>query len=399
MAAMTFGEKLRQLMNERHISQRKLAALVPCDNGHLSKVANGHKRPSPGLVDRLDELLDAGGQLRALRPEKRNDTIVIRRRQVLEMGIAGVAAGALGRIGHSGPVDPELVEYFRQQLPGHYRADMWLGPHMLIPTVTAQTDLIRHLLHAADIPVRHGLLEMGVAYAELLGWLYQDAAALEQSGYWRTAALEMAHRSGNLQLVSYALTNKAMHAIDEGDTRAVIDYASAALADESRLCAKVRVLALVHLGHGHAMTGDRTSADRAFDRAEALIPSIDDDHPWANACRRTPHYTDAQRATAYGRASDHDNAATTWDRVLGDQPTDYRRDSGVFRARQANSLAAATSPDPERVVAIAQAAATACGKTGSARLRAELIALPAHAARWSRSAQGRELVEIIGAIT
>ncbi|MFB4302139.1 hypothetical protein [Actinomadura sp. NTSP31] len=94
------------------------------------------------------------------------------------------------------------------------------------------------------------------------------------------------------------------------------------------------------------MTGDRTSADRSFDRAEALIPRIDDDYPWANACRRTPHYTDAQRATAYGRAGAHDNAEAVWDRVLGDQPTDYRRDSGVFRARQANSLAAAGSPDP-----------------------------------------------------
>ncbi|GAA4058523.1 helix-turn-helix transcriptional regulator [Actinomadura miaoliensis] len=66
---MTFGEKLRALMAERQISQRRLAAMVPCDNGHLSKVANGVKRPSPELVERLDQLLGADGELIALSAE------------------------------------------------------------------------------------------------------------------------------------------------------------------------------------------------------------------------------------------------------------------------------------------------------------------------------------------
>ncbi len=43
----TFGAKLRALMAERQISQRKLAKLVPCNDGHLSKLANDRKRPSP----------------------------------------------------------------------------------------------------------------------------------------------------------------------------------------------------------------------------------------------------------------------------------------------------------------------------------------------------------------
>ncbi|WP_067793163.1 Tn3 family transposase [Actinomadura formosensis] len=58
----TFGEKLRALMAERQISQRKLAKLVPCDDGHLSKIANGRKRPSPELAKRLDHLLEADGE-------------------------------------------------------------------------------------------------------------------------------------------------------------------------------------------------------------------------------------------------------------------------------------------------------------------------------------------------
>ncbi|WP_157105809.1 helix-turn-helix domain-containing protein [Nocardia sienata] len=42
-------------------------------------------------------------------------------------------------------VAPELVDYFRSQLSGHYTADMYLGPLYLIPTVKAQTELIARL--------------------------------------------------------------------------------------------------------------------------------------------------------------------------------------------------------------------------------------------------------------
>lgn len=67
---MTFGEKLRQLMLERDLSQRKLAKMANYDVGYLSKVINGHWPPSRPLAERLDAVLDAGGQLAALVPER-----------------------------------------------------------------------------------------------------------------------------------------------------------------------------------------------------------------------------------------------------------------------------------------------------------------------------------------
>ncbi|TDB80845.1 XRE family transcriptional regulator [Actinomadura sp. KC216] len=321
----------------------------------------------------------------------------VRRPEVLEMGIAAGAATITPGSGHYGPVAPELVGYFRQQLPGHYSADIWLGPHMLIATVDAQTRLLKQLVRAADSPVRRGLLEMGVAYAALLGWLYQDAADLERSAHWRTEALDMAHRHGDPQLVSYALANKAMHAVDLHDGAAIVDYAQAALADERHLSPKVRVLALVHIAHGYGFLGDRTAIDRTLDDAQALVEQVDGEYPWGNACRRTPRYMDIQRATAYGRAGAHDDAARLWDEILGDQPDDHRRDTGVFRARQAAALAA--TDQPERAVAIAAGAATVCTETGSERLRAELAALPAHASAWAHSPRGRDLTEIIASVT
>lgn len=303
------------------------------------------------------------------------------------------------RVGHHGPVAPELVSYFRQQLPGHYRADMLLGPHMLIPTVEAQTNLLQQLVQDADAPVRRGLLEMGVAYAALLGWLYQDAADLPRSARWRDAALDMAHRVGDPQLIGYALANKAMHAVDLGDGAAIVDYAQAALTAEFRLSPKVRVLALVHLGHGHGFRGDRQAAEGAFDRAEAIADQVDEEQPWGNACRRTPRYMDIQRATAYGRAGAYTDAVRLWERILGDQPDDYRRDTGVFWARHAAALAAARTTEPEKVVRIAGMAAITYEETQSERLRAELVALPSRSTSWAHSPHGRELAEIIASVT
>lgn len=316
------------------------------------------------------------------------------RRELLGLGVAGAAPSI--RIPHVGPVAPELVMYFLEQLPGHYRADMFLGPRHLIPTVVTQTQLIDDLTRAADGQVRHGLLGAGVAYSALLGWLYQDAGDLDRSGYWRNVSLDMAHRSGDVQLVSYALTNKAMLAVDLGDGRAVVDYADAALVDQERLCPKVRVLGLVHRAHGHSFLGDRDAVDKALDQAAALVPSIDDDHPWGNACRRTTGYIDIQRATAYVRLGEHREAVDMWEQILGSAPESARRDNGVFWTRQAAALAAV--PDPERVVQIASATAGIVADTGSARLRRELLRLPSQASAWKGTRAGRELGEIIAAI-
>ncbi len=299
---------------------------------------------------------------------------------------------------HHGPVAPELVDYFLHQLPGHYRADAFLGPHHLIPPVLAQAQLIGQLIAAATDGVRHGLLRVGAAYAELLGWLHQDAGHTRESGHWRDVALAMAHRSGDRQVISYALSNKAMHAADLDDGRAVTDFAQAALDDPGRLSPKVRVLALQHQAHGRSLLRDRTAVDRLLDEAAPLLARVDDPYPWGNACRRTVHYIEVQRATCYGRLglSAAAEAADLWDQILGSAPADVRRDNAVFRTRQAAALA--TAGEPERVVSIAADAVDMLDQTGSARLRRELQALPEAASAWAASRPGRDLAEIIASI-
>lgn len=368
---------VERLMRERGTGTRKLARQLNHDPSYLSRVLRGLSPCGPKMARQIDDALQAGGlvtEAAARIPQKpRND---------------------------GGPVAPELVGYFRGQLAGHYTADMYLGPLHLIPTVQVQAELITQLAAAADAPVRRGLLDTGTAYAALLGWLCQDAGDLAASARWRDVTLSLAHRSGDPQLISYALTNKAMLAVDQGDGRAVVDFAQAAQADGRRLSAKARVLAVQHAAHGHAMLGDRLAADRLLDAADALTSRVEDEYLWGNACRRTPHYVEVQRATCYGRtgrARDAADAVALWDEILDAMPQSARRDNAVFRARQAAVLAVV--PDPERAVAMAREAASAVTATGSARLRRELKAVPARARSWARTPAGRELRAVVAAVS
>jgi hypothetical protein len=73
------------------------------------------------------------------------------------------------------PVAPELADYFRQQLAGHYAADRFLGPGRLIAVATAQYHLLCDIAGTASGPLRGGLWATAAGFAALLGWLHQDA--------------------------------------------------------------------------------------------------------------------------------------------------------------------------------------------------------------------------------
>ncbi|MBV9857653.1 MAG: helix-turn-helix domain-containing protein [Streptosporangiaceae bacterium] len=65
-AATPFGEKLVALMEARGLSAAETARRVACSAGYLCNVIHGRKRPSRRVAARLDDLLEAGGELAAL---------------------------------------------------------------------------------------------------------------------------------------------------------------------------------------------------------------------------------------------------------------------------------------------------------------------------------------------
>lgn len=294
-------------------------------------------------------------------------------------------------------VDPALIDYFQQQLEGHYRADMLLGPHDLIGTVSAQYQLIDKLVRSAKDETRRGLLRVGAAYAALVGWLYQDAGDMDGASFWRGVTQEIAMRSRDPHLIGYSLVNQAQVRTDLGDGHAVIDLCEAALDDAGRLVPKVRIMAMQQHAHGASLTGDRTAVDRLIDQADGLLGRVDDDLPWGHACRRTPGYLEVQRATCYGRLGLGAEAVSLWDQVLDIVPGTARRDRGVYMARHATAAAGAGEPD--QALEIARAVADIAVETRSARMRRELVALQRAMRPWQDAPVGQDLAEVLASVT
>lgn len=367
----------------RHVYRRLLVELTGCTEDELGIGPAGPGTPSE-------------------RPMPDVSVPAVDRRQFLTSSVSALAASPLPATAHAAPshVDPQLVDYFRAQLQGHYVADMLLGPHHLIASVAAQHQLICELAAAARDGLRRDLLRVGAAYAAMLGWLCQDAGQHEQSLRWRDITLDMAHRSRDTQLVGYALANKASLCVDLGDGAGAVDLADAALTEPSALAPKVHVIARVHAAHGYSVLGDRRAVDYLLDGAAPLVDRVDDDLPWGDACRRTPGYLEVQRATCYGRLAGDQSAAreadAIWSEVLAAMPADQRRDRGVFQTRQA--AAAATLGQPDRALTLASEAAATATATGSVRAHRELAGLRHRMRPWAEDRYGRDLDALLARI-
>ncbi|MFF3493725.1 Twin-arginine translocation pathway signal [Streptomyces sp. NPDC002795] len=327
-----------------------------------------------------------------IRPEHHEEADM-KRRSFVSVTAAALVAGPV-RPQH---VDPALIGYFQEQLEGHYRADMLLGPHDLIGTVSAQYQLIDKLVRSAKGETRRGLLRVGAAYAALVGWLYQDAGDMQGASFWRGVTQEIAMRSRDPHLIGYSLVNQAQVRTDLGDGAAVIDLCEAAREDERLLVPKVRIMAMQQQAHGASLTNDRDTVDELIDGADSLLSRVDDDLPWGNACRRTPGYLEVQRATCYGRLGLGREAGALWSQVLDIVPETARRDRGVYMARQAT--AAAVAKDPDQAVHIARDVADIAVETRSARMRRELSTLQRAMRPWQDAPIGQELNDVLATVT
>jgi hypothetical protein len=91
---------MRELLAQRGVSYRALAARTFHAKSYLHDLASGRKAPTPEVARRIDDALDAGGQLAALaapeidRTPARRDTDHVRRRTLL-LALAGVSVDCL----------------------------------------------------------------------------------------------------------------------------------------------------------------------------------------------------------------------------------------------------------------------------------------------------------------
>jgi transcriptional regulator with XRE-family HTH domain len=78
-AGNPFGEKLLTLMEARGWSLREMARRVPCSASYLSNLIHGRRRTSEEMASRLDDALEASGELAALAEMQARDDQVVKR--------------------------------------------------------------------------------------------------------------------------------------------------------------------------------------------------------------------------------------------------------------------------------------------------------------------------------
>ncbi|MEV1244367.1 hypothetical protein [Nonomuraea sp. NPDC049750] len=116
------------------------------------------------------------------------------------------------------------------------------------------------------------LLYVQTQFAELCGWLYQDAGDFRSAQFWTDRALEWSHATGVPDLTTFVLAQKSQLAGDMRDGGTAVDRAQAATA-QARPETRLGAIAATKAAYGFALMGDKANADRTLDQAHELLSS------------------------------------------------------------------------------------------------------------------------------
>jgi tetratricopeptide (TPR) repeat protein len=280
-------------------------------------------------------------------------------------GLPAAAAARL-RAAASSQVNP--VETLRDLRRALIDADNLLGPGGVLPAVHAQIQVIRQLRGDSGGTDRQALLVMQAQYAEFAGWLHQDARDFQAAGFWLDRALDWSHAAADREMATYVMARKSQLAGDMHDATGAIDLADAA-AGMARKRSRLRATAATYGAHGYALAGQRADSLRAIDSAREIAGQLDGS-PSLWATWLDGAYIDVQRGRCLSALGDHAQAATVFQRAIRDLPPSFRRDRGVYLAREA--LAHAGAREPEQAADAGMQALAIAEATQSGRVIDEL---------------------------
>lgn len=119
---------------------------------------------------------------------------------------------------HEPPDTP--VHHFRQIKQLLMEGDNLFGPHSVLHSTQEQIAAIQHLRQFRRGADEQNLLQVQTQFADLCGWLYQDAGYYTTAGQWLSKALDWSHMSTELLRLDRALARWEK-------TPAVSDYRAA----------------------------------------------------------------------------------------------------------------------------------------------------------------------------
>jgi hypothetical protein len=396
------------------MSLHDLSVQVHYSRGHLSKVENSVAVPSPALVRLADAAVQASGQLIAFL-EKRMDadqppggagaetwTVVMdpesgtwfspagQGKQIIQAAAAGSGFGAVPVSGVSPAQAEAVLQTFRTAFDETRAAGRLVDPRFLLPTLWAATATLQQLAAAASPRVRLGALALAGRYAELAGWMAQEAGDDRAALWWTDLAVRLAEAAGDDVLGAYAHVRRALVALYRGDVAGTVEHARRA---QSRAGVPMRVqgLAALREAQGLALGGDDIECRRAIDRGAECLDQANDDDPALPALGPTSVADPVAMTTGWclydlGHPA---QAADVLGREVARIPAAGMRSHARFAARQA--LAAAAANEVERACELTRDLLPGARDLGSATIRHDLRQLARMFRRWPAHREVRSI--------
>lgn len=287
-----FGDVVRRFMGERGMSVRATArAMGYKDHTLLSKALNGHKAVTPHLAMRLDDVLGAGGAIKAALPPQPATPRPPRELSAEDDEIAAIELERRALASDVGDGTCERIEVAVDDLAIAYPST---APADLLPRVRAHLSYATRLLDGrATLAQRRRLVTsagwLSLLTATLLTDLHRDAPAL---AYLRTAA-RLAGEAEHPELAAWCAETRAWKSLTDGRYREAVELSRAA----QRLAPKgtsVQIQATAQEGRAWARLGDSRETRAALAAVERLVS------PLPQPERPEHHYVyDPQKASVY----------------------------------------------------------------------------------------------------
>lgn len=310
--------------------------------------------------------------------------IIPRRLLVGGLGAAALVGMVDAQSGHqlvripesevSSVFDVDPLEHFQQVKKTLMDSDNLFGPGSVIQATQEQISAIQRLRQSYRGAGRKKLLQIQTQFAEFCGWVYQDSCDYRASLYWSGRALEWSHMCGDREATAFILARRSHLAADMGDPTEAVEAAEAALRMMPGESSRVTVFSLTCAAQGHALRRDSVNCERTYAAARDLLErqETDPSRPWALLL--VDHsYIDVHRARSLALLADYAGAVKSFRQAISALPHGYRRDRGVYLAREA--VAHVGNGDAEQACAVGFQALTIGAETGSGRIVRELESL------------------------
>ncbi|QSB15259.1 helix-turn-helix transcriptional regulator [Natronosporangium hydrolyticum] len=353
--ALPVAVRLRELRTTRGWSLRQLAARVPCSATHVHDIERGRRVPSPEMLARLDDVLDAGGALSA---------------EAFRDPAADIAEATelAGRVAAS-DVSPETLEQLAvavDQLATSYATTQ---PGLLLPRVRQHAVFAARLLDARATLAQRRELVVAAGWLQLLAaTLHIDRRHSAAAAARLAVAEQLADHADHPEIAAWVWETRAWEVLTTGDYRSAIQ-----LSQRARSIApagsSAQVQATAQEGRAWARLGDRAMTRRVLDEVARLAG-------------RRPHPDRPEHHYQYDPAKARSYTATTlaW---AGDPAAEQvareviaeldGRPRRVASARLDLALALVTAGRPDEAAATAVQAVTSGRVVASNWWRVQLV--------------------------